>query len=101
MNARPVSLNKRYTDEYVRTAHTQPTPEWELAYRRLSAHQNAACQTGGTGFQLVGHRDGLQANDPVSLASALTILAQRGHTAHLGHCNHVPGEGCVNCEGRC
>lgn len=34
-------------------------------------------------YPLVGHRNGLRANDPVSLASAFWILAIEGGTAHM------------------
>lgn len=36
-------------------------------------------------YPLVGHRKGLYANDLVTLASALWVLALEGGTAHLGH----------------
>lgn len=34
-------------------------------------------------YPLAGHRSGLRANDPVSLASAFMILALEGATAHM------------------
>ncbi len=51
-------------------------------------------------YPLYGHREGLRVNDMISLHSALVILAMNGGTAHLSHCDGIPGQGCVNCEGR-
>lgn len=36
-----------------------------------------------TRYPLTGHRMGLRANDPISLASAFAIIAQHGGTAYL------------------
>lgn len=49
--------------------------ETELAKRRLSG-------TPRPWYPLMGHREGLRRNDPVTLASALFILALEGGTAH-------------------
>lgn len=49
---------------------------------------------------LVGHRTGLQANSLTTLHSAFVILSLSGGTAHLSHCDGIPGQGCVWCEGR-
>ena len=56
--------------------HDGHVPEWIMAKRRLSG-------TPRPWYPLVGHREGLRANDPVSLASALFVLALEGGTAHL------------------
>lgn len=51
-------------------------------------------------YPLVGHRQGLRRNDMTTLASALWILGNEGGTAHYGHCDGIPGQGCGRCEGR-
>lgn len=49
-----------------------------LQSRRL----NASARRQRPWYPLVGHRDGLRANDLVTLASALFVLALEGGTAH-------------------
>ena len=59
--------------------HDGHAPEWILADRRV----NAKGLHKWPWYPIVGHREGLRANDPVTLASALFILALEGGTAHL------------------
>lgn len=66
-----VSLVKIHTDG--------PVPEWDLQERRV----NGKGRTRYPWYPLVGHRSGLRANDMISLASALFILALEGGTAHM------------------
>jgi hypothetical protein len=49
--------------------------------------------------RLVGHREGLRANDMITLHSAFVCLSLQGFTAHLSHCDGTPGQGCINCGG--
>jgi hypothetical protein len=44
-------------------------------------------------YPLYGHRSGLRANDPVSLASAFWIMALEGGTAHLST-DLIVNQGC-------
>lgn len=51
-------------------------------------------------YPLVGHRQGLRANDLVTLASALWVLALEGGTAHLSSSAEVQLNGVtVNPDG--
>lgn len=59
----------------VKSDHDGYVPEWIMAKRRLS-------RTVRPWYPLVGHRDGLRANDLISLASALFVLALEGGTAY-------------------
>jgi hypothetical protein len=54
-------------------AANDPAPEWALYTRRCT---NAVTQP------LVGHREGLRANEMMTLHSAFRILARLGETAH-------------------
>ena len=51
-------------------------------------------------YPLVGHREGLRMNNPVTLASAIFILSLEGGTAHQSGCDGIPNQGCWLCEGR-
>ena len=63
--------------------HDGHVPEWILEKRREDAHHQRTGTRQRPWYPLVGHREGLRANDPVSFASALFILALEGGTAHL------------------
>lgn len=88
----PWVVNDGFGPEYVCTVHgtewfpgafpESDTAPIECIVRDMCSPVGHVVDTPRPWYPLVGHRDGLRANDLVSLASAFWILALEGGTAH-------------------
>ena len=63
--------------------HDGHVPEWIIEKRREDAYHQPTGTRQRPWYPLLNHRPGLRANDLVSLASALFVLALEGGTAHV------------------